>query len=388
MGRVEVREVQGRRGIREFVAAQAPLYAHDPNYAAPPDFYLARRLDPTREPFWAHAERGLFVARRGRRAVGRVAAIANHLHNGTWHDRVAFFGLFECEDDCETAAALLDLAAAWARDRGYDALRGPVNFSVHDEIGLLVHGFDRPPRVMMPYNAPYHGALLEAAGCRRLKDLVAYDWTYTEMPAPPAALERRAARGWTAGRAILRQFDRGRLAEETVRFRAVYNAAFAGSWGFVPITAEEALAMVADFARFGDPRLCWLAEVDGEPAGFLLMLPDVNQGFHALRRGFPALRPFRAAAALWAPRAVRVVTLAIDPRFRRLNLAGHLVVKAWRQAVGQGIRVAEFSYVDEDNANMNGMLRRMGCHVSKRYRIYERPLASTSTASAAAGTVR
>jgi ribosomal protein S18 acetylase RimI-like enzyme len=374
MGSVEIREVPGRRGVREFVAVQGPLYADDPSYAAPPDFYVARRLDPTREPFWAHAERGLFVARRGRRAVGRVAAIANHLHNGTWHDRVAFFGLFECEDDPATARALLDLAAAWARDRGYDTLRGPVNFSVHDEIGLLVEGFDRPPRVMMPYNAPYHGALLEAAGFQRLKDLVAYDWDYRDMPAPPAALEQRAARGWASSRAVIRQFDLPRLLEETDRFRGVYNAAFGDSWGFVPITLEEARAMVVDFARYGDPRLCWMAEVDGEAAGFLLMLPDVNEVFHAARRGFLPLRPLRAVRALVAPRAVRVVTLAIDPRFRRLNLAGHLVVKAWRQAVDRGIRVAEFSYVDEDNVNMNGMLRRMGCTVGKRYRIYERPL--------------
>lgn len=381
MDRVEVREVSGWRGIREFVAVQAPLYARDPNYAAPPDLYTRRRLDPAREPFWAHAERALFVARRGRRAVGRVAAIVNHLHNGTWHDRVAFFGLFECEEDRTTARALLDLAAGWARDHGYDALRGPVSFSVHDELGLLVEGFDRPPRVMMPYNAPYHGALLEAAGCRPLKDLVAYDWAYAEMPEPPAALERRAARAATGARVTIRQFHLERLAEETARFRAVYNAAFAASWGFVPITAEEAQAMVQDFARFGDPRLCWLAEVDGEPAGFVLMLPDVCEVFHALRRGLLPLRPVRAAMAFARPRAVRVVTLAIDPRFRRLNLAGHLMVRAWRQAVGQGIRVAEFSYVDEDNANMNGMLRRMGCRVGKRYRIYERPLAAAAGAA-------
>ena len=133
--------------------------------------------------------------------------------------------------------------------------------------------------------------------------------------------------------------------------------------------------MVEDFARFGDPRLCWLAEVEGEPAGFVLMLPDVCEVFHALRHGFVALRPLRAARGFWWPKAVRVVTLAIDPRFRRLNLAGHLMVRAWRQAVGQGIRVAEFSYVDEDNINMNGILRRMGCRVGKRYRIYERSLA-------------
>jgi ribosomal protein S18 acetylase RimI-like enzyme len=381
MARIEVREVQGWRGVREFVAVQAPLYADDPNYAALPDLYVMRRLDRSREPFWAHAERALFVARRDGRAVGRVAAIANHLHNGTWHDRVAFFGLFECEDDRGTATALLDLAAAWARDRGYDALRGPVNFSVHDELGLLVNGFDRPPRVMMPYNAPYHGALLEAAGCRPLKDLVAYDWTHAEMPEPPAALERRAARIAAQGRLVVRQFDLDRLAEETSRFRAVYNAAFADSWGFVPITAEEAQAMVQDFARFGDPRLCWLAEVGHEPAGFVLMLPDVCEVFHALRRGFLPLRALRAARAFWRPQAVRVVTLAIDPRFRRLNLAGHLMVRAWRQAVGQGIRVAEFSYVDEDNVNMNGMLRRMGCRVGKRYRIYERPVATAAGAA-------
>ena len=102
---------------------QAPLYADDPSYAALPDLYLMRRL--ARDPVWAHAERALFVARRGRRAVGRIAAIANHLHNGTWHDRVCFFGLFEYAS--RAGLGLYGVAAA-----------GAVSFAVGIHLGWFL----------------------------------------------------------------------------------------------------------------------------------------------------------------------------------------------------------------------------------------------------------
>ena len=56
-------------------------------------------VDPATNPFYRHAQRELFLARRGGRVVGRVAAIHDRLHLETHGDGAGFFGFFECEDD-------------------------------------------------------------------------------------------------------------------------------------------------------------------------------------------------------------------------------------------------------------------------------------------------
>src|SRR4030095_6719983 len=116
-----------------------------------------------KNPFFEHADAEYLLAERSGRVVGRIAAIHNRLHNQTHGDRVGFFGFFESEDNQAVAEALLDAAAAWLRARGLNTIRGPASFSVNDECGVLVKGFEYPPTVMMPHNPPYYPALLEQA---------------------------------------------------------------------------------------------------------------------------------------------------------------------------------------------------------------------------------
>ena len=97
-------------------------------------------------------------------------------------DRVGFFGFFESVDDPAVAGALFDAAAAWLRARGRDTLRGPLNPSINDEAGLLVDGFDTPSVLMMPHNPRYYPALVEGAGFRKAKDLLAFQNTHTTLP--------------------------------------------------------------------------------------------------------------------------------------------------------------------------------------------------------------
>ena len=59
---------------------------------------MATLLSRSKNPFFQHAEAEYFLAERGGEVVGRIAAIANRLHNETHGDRVGFFGFFECVD--------------------------------------------------------------------------------------------------------------------------------------------------------------------------------------------------------------------------------------------------------------------------------------------------
>ena len=101
---------------------------------------VRKLLDRKKNPFFEHAEAEYFLAERGGKVVGRIAAIANRLHNETHQDKVGFFGFFECEYDEGAIHSLFTAATEWVRARGFDTLRGPASFSVNDECGLLVDG--------------------------------------------------------------------------------------------------------------------------------------------------------------------------------------------------------------------------------------------------------
>src|SRR5450756_3132720 len=134
-------------------------------------------LDEAKNPFWKHAKRRLFLARREGKVVGRIAAIADAEHNRVHADKTGFFGFFECENDVEVSRALFAAAESAVRELlpGCDRLRGPANPSLNDEVGALVPGESDPglPFLMMTYNPAYYLDLFAEAGYAKEKDLVA-----------------------------------------------------------------------------------------------------------------------------------------------------------------------------------------------------------------------
>src|SRR5688500_4869262 len=111
---VRIEKVDGRRGVAQFVDAAWTVQGERPTPWVPPLRAMVRdALDPRRTPFYREADRALFLARRGRDIVGRVAAVENRRHNNHHGDRVGFFGFFECLDDDEAARGLLAAAEEW-----------------------------------------------------------------------------------------------------------------------------------------------------------------------------------------------------------------------------------------------------------------------------------
>ena len=141
------------------------------------DFWFERQefFDKKKNPFFEHAEVDYFIARRNGQAVGVIAAILNHRHNEFQEENVSHFGIFEVLNDPEAAAALLETAEDWGRQKGTDRILGPANFSTNDEVGLLIEGFDSPPVVLMPYNPTYYIDFIESSGYTKAMDLLAWN---------------------------------------------------------------------------------------------------------------------------------------------------------------------------------------------------------------------
>ncbi len=372
---LRVSAVASAADMRRFVELPWRLYAGDPCWIPPLKRQVRAYLD-RKHPFYLDgaADREVFLAWRGTRVVGRIAAILNRAHNTYHDDRWGFFGFFECDDDLAAAEALVSAAADWVRGRGCDALAGPMNPSTNYEAGLLVKGFDTPPSVMMTYNPPRYAELLEACGLAKIKDLYAY-----ASPVHPRSLARLAKFADKTRerepKLFVRSPDLKKFDREVQIVREIYNKAWEKNWGFIPASEPEFAWIAKDLKQLVDPPLMRIAFLDGDPAGFLLAIPDANPAL-ALLNGSMA-NPIRLVRALMVGRrreGLRLITMGVKEQYRLRGIEGVMFYDGLKAALDRGYTSCEYSWILEDNELTKRTVRLMDAEHTKTYRIYSKPV--------------
>ncbi|MFJ9910215.1 N-acetyltransferase [Actinacidiphila glaucinigra] len=376
MNAVTVTPVGDRAATTAFVRLPYALHRDDPYWVAPLEREMRAFLDPRRNPFFDTAEARLFLARRGRRTVGRIAAVADPRFQERHDFTCGHFGLFECADDLEAAGTLFDAAAAWLAGRGLTRMLGPLSFSVNDECGVLVDGFDGPPSVGIPYNPPYYADLLTGCGFGKAKDLLSWLVPMPPDGEPPAAIARVAARTLADPAVRVRPLDRDRYEDDMAVIRDIYNDAWAENYASVPLTDAEFQHMAAQLKSVVHPELVRIAEVDGEPAAFTLWVPDVNQALRAARGrlttwGLP-IGMLRISRAMGRITRVRGGTSGVRKEHRSRGLVAVLLADAQRAAFRLGYTETDLSWILEDNRGSNRHAQAMGGVHFRTHRLYER----------------
>jgi hypothetical protein len=368
---IEVRPVQGRGEIRRFVDYLYERNAHDPHWVPPLRLSEHDRINPNKNPFFAHADVELLLAWRDDRVVGRVAAIDDRLHQQAHGDNLAMFGFFEAAN-ADVSRALLTAVETWAQERGRTRVRGPISPSMNEMCGLLIDGFDTDPMLLMPHNPPEYGAQIESAGYAKVKDL--YAWIHVLQREMPPAFARAARRLREKHGVTIRPLNLGEFTREVERLRAIYCTAWERNWGFVAPTDAEFRRIASELKPIFDPRCTVCAEVNGEMVACVVAVPDINQ---ALKGTDGRLFPLGLLRLLLRKRyvsQVRLLLLGIDERHRRLGLFPLLLAEWHRQMQRTPYLRAEFSWVLEDNRDINKPAELAGATRYKTYRIYEKAL--------------
>lgn len=373
---IVVTGVASRFAEAAFLELPYRLYARDPLWVPPLRHVERQRWSLAHNPSLRSRWVRRFLVRRRGRVVGRVAAIIDDSFAQRWAPDSGFFGFFECTDDIEAALALLASAEDALRERGVRTVLGPVNLTTHDEVGLLVHGFDRPPRLLDPYNPPYYSTLLEWAGYRPGHGYDAWQWTPEQEPT--AAVRRLLARRADRAAGItVRSVDPARWDAEVRLLHRLYNECFSDLWGFVPIGADEMAARAAAFRAFYRPELILVAEAHGEACGFAITLPDVNR---ALAGVGGRLLPFgwlRITLAMSRIRTTRFLLLGVTPEFRGRGVAPLLAGRTAEAGRRLGMRDSELSLIQTTNDPMRRVVAAFDCPLVKSFRLYSRTLEPT-----------
>lgn len=370
-----VRPVMNYREMGDFINVPWHVYKDDPMWVPP--LRLERRLHYSKfNPFFKHGEWQAWVAYKGKQPVGRISAQIDLVHRVHHSEDTGHFGSLECINDAEIFSALILRAEAWLAARHTSHVNGPFSHSINQESGVLVEGFDTPPVVMMPHSPPWYGSLLEGEGYAPEKDLLAY-WVGANFKTPRvmSTLIQRYAK-----KVQIRPLNRKKFKEEMEVLRDIFNDAWSENWGFIPFTKSEFAELGNSLRLLVPDDLIQIAEVNGTPAAFMVVLPNLNEVFAQLNG---SLFPFGLIKLIRKLknnqiRTGRIPLMGVRKQFQNTPLGialACMVINAPKQAAKEmGIEEVELSWILEDNTGMRGILDSIGSKQYKRYRIYGKTL--------------
>jgi hypothetical protein len=374
---IEIREVKRKADIKAFIAVSWRIYQNDPNWV--PRLISERRsLFSPEHPFFQHARWKAWIAYRDGKPAGRISAQIDEFYLERHDAGTGFFGQMESFDDPEIFTALFKVAENWLRQQGMKRVIGPFNLGINQEVGCLVEGFDSPPYMMMGHARPYYDLSIKGQGYEKIQDVLAYE-LQQHMFGLPDNIKRLVDR--LSDKMTLRQVNRKDAAAELEIMRDIFNDAWSENWGFVPFTREEFNKVGKELLMIVPADFTWIAEVDGEPAAFMVLMPNLNEVIADLNG---RLFPFGWVKLLWrikvrSPKSGRIPLMGVRKKHQHTRLGpalAFLTIRALEKpAMKREMEKIEMSWILEQNQATRNIIEKVGGVITKRYRLYQKDLA-------------
>jgi len=375
---IEIVPVQTKAQWRDFHHLPFKIYKGDPQWVAPLLLERQFHFQPKHNPYFQHARAAFFLATRGGEPVGRITAQIDQLHLERYNDATGHFGFIEAIDDAQVFSALLKAAEDWLRQNGMKRAIGPVSFSLWDQPGLLVEGFDTPPYVMMNHHRPYYAGHITSAGYQKAEDLIAYRY------GPQASLkswDRLMARAMRGGEVTLRNIHMDkRFKDEVAMLLDIINDAWSDNWGYVRMTQAEIDELAGVLKLLLRPGDVAIAEYQGKPAAFTAIFPNLNE---AIRDMNGRLFPFNWIKLLWRmkvkrPKTARMPMMGVRKSLQATPIGAALALSVIRSVrefnFANGVEDSELSWILERNDRVRHVIEMVGGVPYKTYRVFEKPL--------------
>lgn len=371
---VEIRPISTKKEIRMFVDFANELYKDCENYCPPLYQDELDTFDKQKNPVFDVAECQLFLALRGQKIVGRIAALINHRANEHWNVKKVRFGWMDFIDDTEVSKALLDAAAAWGKERGMIVLNGPVGFTDLDHEGLLIEGFEYLAPLASLYNYPYYEKHLEAYGLTKEND-----WIEIQMTMPEDGLPERV------GRLAKIVAERGHYRVDKVQnvkellnkygysYFDVIDECYKNLYNFQPLTQrQKEYYSKYYFSILNFDFVTLVVNEKNEIVGFGVGMPDISK---AVRRCGGKLFPFGWYHLLKALKAKQIDTfdlllIGVRPDLQGSGINAMIIADQFPYFVKYGIKTVETTSIMETNTKNQANWLMFPHKIHKRRRAY------------------
>jgi len=329
-------------------------------------------FNPQKNNILQHCEYDFFLLYENDKIIGRIAVYINHEANQYWKEKIGFFGYYECIDDLEASAKLLNAAQAWLTERKIFIMRGQWNFDTQD-IGFIFEGYDLAPVVLSSHNPPYYNEQMTAFGLEKAKDLFVYNCDLAsgyKIPQRFVKFTERIAKRYNV---TVRNINMKNLAQDALIIVRLTNESLHNNWGFYPIAESDAEQLASDLKMIIHPEAVLIAEVDGKPIGYIIALPDVNLILRGLNGRLFPFGIFKLLFGIKKINRYRIWALGILKEYQQKGISV-LLFHRLNEALAHKKPYVEANWVLEDNAIMNNAMKHLQFDLVKKYRIYEKKI--------------
>lgn len=334
-------------------------------------------FDRNKNGAFEFCEAELFLAFRGGKVVGRVAAIINTRANSIWNTRQVRFGWLDFVDDIDVLKALVSAVSEWGAERGMDTMAGPLGFTDFDPEGMLVDGFDRMGTMITMYNHPYYSEHLESLGFEKDADWVEYLIKLPEelperfFKMSELVKEKFNLRVRHLTRRDIRREKYGR------KLFGLINEAYAHLYGYSALSKRQIDQYVSQYLGFIDLRMIsFVEDSNGELVACGITVPSLSE---ALRKCNGKLFPFgwfHLLNALYFNRSevLDLLLVAVKPEYQSKGLNAVIFVDIIPRLIKMGFKYAESNPELETNKKVQSLWSVFENEIHKRRRVYARKI--------------
>jgi len=365
--------VTDRKTEKMFLDTARTIYKDDKTWVCPLDNDIKAVFDPARNPYHKHGvvERWVLTD-DNKKLIGRVSAFVDFKLANTYDQPTGGMGFFECINDREAAFLLFDTARNWLKEKGMEAMDGPINFGETDKYwGLLVNGFTHPSFDVV-YNHPYYQNLFEEYGFQVFYKMEGFHLDITKPL--PERIAKIAEWIYNKPGYEFRHFTWKDEKKLTLDFAEVFNQAWASfKVNFEPLEPEYIRQTLKKAKPILDGEMIWLAYFEGKPIAIYLMFPDLNQIAKHLNG---KLHLFNMLKFLWLKQRktmtrARGMLMGVIPQYQKHGIESAFILNLQKIFKNKPhYTEIEFSWVGDFNPKMRKIFISVGSVPVKNYITY------------------
>jgi GNAT superfamily N-acetyltransferase/uncharacterized protein YbaA (DUF1428 family) len=305
--------------------------------------------------------------------VGRVTAHIHHKSNELHKWKRGFFGYFDCENNLETAKALLSKVEEYHRSRGMNEVMGNFNLTAMQQMGVMTGGFEKTPFIDQLYTPSFIHELLEKCGYSKTFpvqtysfDLVnnSFEWAQDERL---STLYKNPDYRWAT-------LEKNKLKEQLQFACNLLNDGFKNNPMFVPLTFEEFWFQAKDMSMIIDEEITSFVYYKGQPAGVVLVIPDLNPVLKEVGSKLTLSLPFKLWKMKKNPYRCLLIYASVKPEFHAHGLGMAMVGNALQKMKAKGYKEMGVTWISEENKAPLAMVKKAGAKPYHQAHLYKKDL--------------